>query len=553
MNNVPEYIDPNVDDSELYDLVSLNASEIVELGGVKMTLSEAMWQIPITADNMPQVISLVYELLDKSREEREKQKETKEEKEDEPEEKDERTEEDNSAEEKQAKSAKEAPSAQEDKKAPQMKEPVPLVELKTKDYQKNNIHNTQANPGTPGGKEQNKDEISRPKNQPHSQVEKIAEPNQSIPAEPEVAYDQIESERPIQETTRSQVTENLSTVADSAEVHRVSEAIAHASPSNIPVPEVKAGALDSSPGAHLIAEDKKIEPLTNPLYIEDRAEPEVTELALSDLETGFTTEDTLLLIEQPEVAGYENPQTIFDQIETNDHAAELADFFEREVLIGHTGGIGWSPELSEEITEPVLDIQNQVLVEAESEFNVFEQMGASDLDDEQLAHIDSSIEKTEDTLVSLVEYIETSEAEPLEAINEILDKITEIPKQIDVHGEENVTTVEEAQAELRELFIELLDFIDLDYTPELVESLASLTIRWHQTAEIEIPDNEKTVDDIDQGSGTHEAIKKLIIGLSDSKSMAQAHFVGRSALRLYSLLFSVTDKEQSRQALNLSA
>src|SRR5207247_9449197 len=98
----------------------------------------------------------------------------------------------------------------------------------------------------------------------------------------------------------------------------------------------------------------------------------------------------------------------------------------------------------------------------------------------------------------------------------------------------NIINEVEGQEELEELFTELLDKVGIDYAPELVESLARLTFKWHLADEIEKLKNEEEIDKAPVGSGTHEIIKKLLAGLSIIKKViSQAGAIGKSALQLY--------------------
>lgn len=147
-----------------------------------------------------------------------------------------------------------------------------------------------------------------------------------------------------------------------------------------------------------------------------------------------------------------------------------------------------------------------------------------------------TIEEIEQPLVQLAEAIETSSPEVIEEINQILDKIIEVPAKLSAQSVENIVTEAEAQEELEELFINLLDRMGIDYTPELVESLACLTIRWSLADEIEKMIKDEEPDALPQASGTHEIIKKLLTALSKiKKAITHSVAIGKSALKLYSL------------------
>jgi hypothetical protein len=153
---------------------------------------------------------------------------------------------------------------------------------------------------------------------------------------------------------------------------------------------------------------------------------------------------------------------------------------------------------------------------------------------EQPIQVSLTIEEIEDSLIQLAEHIEASELETTENVNGTLDKIIEVPAKLDEHNGENSITETEAQEELELLFTKLLDILDIDSTPELIESLALLTLKWHLAHDLEKLKNEEEIDNVPQGSGTHEIIKKLLVGLSKiKKAMSYASAVGRSTLQLY--------------------
>jgi hypothetical protein len=151
---------------------------------------------------------------------------------------------------------------------------------------------------------------------------------------------------------------------------------------------------------------------------------------------------------------------------------------------------------------------------------------------EQPIRVDSTVESIEATLVELAEVLEVSEPETAAAVKLILDKIIEVPMSLEAAGEAFITE-EEAQAELEELFVELFVRIDMDYTPELIESLARLTLTWQLTAELGSLKIEDEPDKTVQDSGTHEIIRKLLACLKYiKKALAHAAAIGKSALRL---------------------
>jgi hypothetical protein len=229
-------------------------------------------------------------------------------------------------------------------------------------------------------------------------------------------------------------------------------------------------------------------------------------------------------------------------------ANSLTDFVEEEVLLlDHFEEAGQDPDEIYMFSDiPALELVEGSL-EAEAEASVFQVGSESNAaaeqeisSSEQPAQINLTVEEIEDSLLQLTESIEASGPETPEKLNEILDKIIEVPAKLEEFNGENIITEAEAQEELEELFTELLDRMAIDYAPELIESLAYLTLKWHLVDEIEKLRNEEEADEAPQDSGIHKIIQKLLAGLSKiKKAMAQACAIGKSALQLYTFNFAI--------------
>jgi hypothetical protein len=88
-------------------------------------------------------------------------------------------------------------------------------------------------------------------------------------------------------------------------------------------------------------------------------------------------------------------------------------------------------------------------------------------------------EEVEDVVFQLVEYLDDGEPEEVEAVNIILDKIIELPTKVEIQNEEDIITDTKVKEELTELLSEVLDRMEIDYTPETFDSL-STTNYWVQ-------------------------------------------------------------------------
>jgi hypothetical protein len=148
-----------------------------------------------------------------------------------------------------------------------------------------------------------------------------------------------------------------------------------------------------------------------------------------------------------------------------------------------------------------------------------------------------NIEAVEYSLVSITESIGEAETAKTQELNEILDRITEIPALLEQRDENNLTE-QEAQEELEELFCSIFIKLGIEYSPTLIEDLVYLTLRCQLTEEITKLKLSET-EDLPQAVGTHEIIKKILVGLSKiKKALSHAYALGSSALRLCNLEFS---------------
>ena len=121
----------------------------------------------------------------------------------------------------------------------------------------------------------------------------------------------------------------------------------------------------------------------------------------------------------------------------------------------------------------------------------------------------------------------------------ILEKIVEVPQQLEIESAETIISETEVQIELEGLFTELFEAAGIDCTEELIQSLAYLTIAYDLADGIEKIKQAK-IDDMPKDRGTHEIIKKLLAAFSTiKKAIANAGAIGKSALRLYILSSAV--------------
>jgi hypothetical protein len=254
----------------------------------------------------------------------------------------------------------------------------------------------------------------------------------------------------------------------------------------------------------------------------------------ADAEGAYVLEESAVL-EVPPASIDEQPLDSIDYLPDTDSPA---DFTEDEVQIEDFGIITLVPDESYVFAQaPVLAGEEYYLEPAEEVLVSRQNLepGLPELviaSQERIIPANLAIEETEHILRQLSEELALSQPEAAEAVIEILDKIIEVPAALK-SDEGEITAQGDAQAELEELFTELLDKMGIDYTPQLIESLARLSIDWQLAERIEKLKPEEP-DSLPQGAGTHEIIRKLLAALSAiKKAITRASTIGQSALRLY--------------------
>jgi hypothetical protein len=240
------------------------------------------------------------------------------------------------------------------------------------------------------------------------------------------------------------------------------------------------------------------------------------------------------VLEVPPASIDEQPLDLIDYLPEIDGPA---DFSEDAVPIGDFGVISFEPDEPYVFAQaPVLAGEEYYLAPAEEVLVTRQNIepGLPELvitSQERIIPANLAIEETEHILRQLSEELALSQPEAAEAVIEILDKIMEVPAGLK-SDESEITTQDDAQAELEELFTELLDKMGIDYTPQLIESLARLSIDWQLDEQVQKLKPEEP-DRPSQGAGTHEIIRKLLAALGAiKKAIARASTIGQSALRL---------------------
>jgi hypothetical protein len=490
-------------DSELFDIVAANADVIVRapwMGGAETALSPAMWHIQITRENIHEVTALVHEALanrviekDELEEKEDPEEETVKEDEpndetviktDAPEEK--ITSLDTTEADKQPEKAFNQPKHQElpDKKpeaSPRPQSSNPIAQESGEAVKSPAVAEAAA-PSFTGKKDTG--ELQATQNETKVIVKSETETETETESESEK-----EAGQPISNTARAEAGAPVSPRETKPDLKQPPLTIAKEVEALI-VSATAEGAAELKDQTYQTAEGAEDEPLIPP--IDNQTDP-----------------DEIAVIEEAE-SELDNPYTF-----SNIWAPEL-DPAEAEA------------EAEAEAAEEVFNYQES----DEDEIYLPAQLEAQDY--EEPVQDSLIIDEIEAPLIQLAESIRASQPEAREEVDEILDKIIELPARLETQASQSNITETEIQEELEELFTELFNTTGIDCTPELTESLSLLTLKLHITEEIKKLKDEE-VDGTPQDSDTHEIIKKLLTGLSTfKKAIAQAGAIGKSALQLYS-------------------
>lgn len=151
------------------------------------------------------------------------------------------------------------------------------------------------------------------------------------------------------------------------------------------------------------------------------------------------------------------------------------------------------------------------------------------------------VKEVEETLEHLREKVEVLEADGAKAPNQILDRIKELPGELEISDEGKPMNEIEVRKELEVQFIELFDQVGIQYTSGLIEAFVELSLKSHFEEVEEAEAEAEVVNDVPQDRGTHEMIKKILAGITNlKKALVNAYLVGKSAMRLYTLDYAFT-------------
>lgn len=160
-----------------------------------------------------------------------------------------------------------------------------------------------------------------------------------------------------------------------------------------------------------------------------------------------------------------------------------------------------------------------------------------------LPELSLPVEAVEQTALLVAERVEELDDESAELVHqifeEIIEKVDEVQSIVKKAAVESDTTlkVEAIEEELKELFIQIFDQLEIEYTPELVEGFLVVALRDNLSELIQTDDEEIIVI---EKTGTHEIIRRILSGVSNIKKLiSRAYLLGKSAIRLYDFEYSV--------------
>ncbi|HET9850521.1 MAG TPA: hypothetical protein VFP35_02780 [Candidatus Saccharimonadales bacterium] len=160
--------------------------------------------------------------------------------------------------------------------------------------------------------------------------------------------------------------------------------------------------------------------------------------------------------------------------------------------------------------------------------------------DKSLVELGVPIEEVESALEQIVVALENPPMEEDNAsVRRLLEEALQAPVKLPVDNSETLTGQEATQENLEELFIQLFKEVQLEYTPELLESFVRLSFNSRLNRPAGKAKTKEEVMTRLQDKGTHEFIKKLLKVVNNIKrAAASAYLIGKSAMRLCSFEFA---------------
>lgn len=293
-----------------------------------------------------------------------------------------------------------------------------------------------------------------------------------------------------------------------------------------------------------------------PVAKPSRAVQETDVLSLPELADSPTAADARQSEEPEGLIDIAFSPEIEDEAFLNDQAEERISFEDEEFLAPPIE-IEAEP-LAGEVTELDFEILSEaVLPEAAADWGSNEVLRLKEFDNDEIGAelplyaVENPVgileelptEEVEQTVIELVERIESMDSEEVETVYEILDEIAFQVESIDKlaraeadapeKNQAEVESIEAIEEELRELFIELFNYAEMEYRPELIEAFLKVVLKLDLSDLVPRAESGEEPR-LNPGEGTHEIIQQLISVLTAIKQAAErAYALGKSALILY--------------------
>lgn len=148
------------------------------------------------------------------------------------------------------------------------------------------------------------------------------------------------------------------------------------------------------------------------------------------------------------------------------------------------------------------------------------------------AELPAPVVEIETAITQLVAATEEAGGEEPKKIDAILEEIITLPAKFELAVDQKTEALDE---KLEELFVELFEEADINYSPELVESFVRLTKAHYLEELLDVTEHTAgTAQGLPDEIGTREFLQKLQHGLS-AIEQAVINFcaIGKSVLRLY--------------------
>lgn len=154
--------------------------------------------------------------------------------------------------------------------------------------------------------------------------------------------------------------------------------------------------------------------------------------------------------------------------------------------------------------------------------------------------LSAQVEEIEQTILELAERMQEIEAEEVETAHLLLNNIVlkaeeaRTIMQDETENQAERLEAEEVEEDLKELFVQLFEHIEIEYTPELIDSYVKLVAN-AGISDLILSVGQEEETNTSHDRGTHEVIKQLLTTINGiKKTTLQAYCIGKSALCLYS-------------------